>query len=98
MSPSTSRKRSSTSYSASAEGDPPIHRYRLARDVPCPWARQERRQVPDVLRRLLATQRHAVLHHLQEDVARVAVRVLRNAHLHPRRQTLPGTRPEEPWA
>src|SRR5207247_9939636 len=78
----------------------------LLRAPPCPTpfpyttlfrsriAREERRELTDVLRRLLAPERHAALHDLQEDAPQIERRVLRDAALECGGQPLPGARPQ----
>src|SRR5207253_2888833 len=77
------------------QSDPAVDGDRLARDVARVVADEERGQLTDVLGCLLAAERDATLHLIEEDVAGLEIRVLRNSHLHERREHFPRARPEK---
>src|SRR5262245_27080388 len=81
-----------------AQRDAAVDRDPLAGDVACGVAGEERREMTDVLRRLLAPEGHAALHHLEEHVARGEVREPRLARPQALGQALPRARPEEAGA
>src|SRR5437870_823937 len=87
--------RTSESRSRLPQRDPSVHRDPLAGDVARGIAREERRELTDVLGRLLAPEGHAALHDLEKDVARLEVRVLGRAALDRRRQSVPRARPQK---
>src|SRR3989440_8886865 len=76
--------------------DAAVDGHPLAGDVPRRIAREERRELTDVLGRLLAPERHAALHDLEEDAARIQRGVLRRVALDRARQPFPRPRPQEP--
>src|SRR5437016_2997678 len=110
--PCTSSATSTSATSAASCGSSPTRRglrrlsqrdaavdgHPLPGDVPCRIAREERRELTDVLRRLLASERHAALHDLEEDAALVERGVLRSVALDGACQSFPRTRPQEAGA
>src|ERR1051325_12034893 len=80
---------------AHLQRNPTVNGDRLPCNIAAAIADEKCRERADVVRSLLASERHALLDLVEEDVARLEARVFRHTHLHERRQHLPGARPQE---